>query len=144
MADQSLILAAVGVGLVAGLVGGLFGIGGGLVIVPALMLCFALPQKLATGTSLFAQLLPVGVLGVIAFYRRGEVRFDLGLAIAAGLVGGMLAGALLVGQIPAPLMKRLYGAFLVAVGLYFLISPQGVRERAAPEPTALPADHDVH
>jgi uncharacterized protein len=140
---ESIILTGIAVGLVAGVFGGLFGIGGGLVIVPALVLFVAIPQKTATGTSLFAQLLPVGVLGVIAFSRRGEVRFDLGLSIAVGLLVGMLVGALLAGQIPAPLMKRLYGIFLVSVGLYFLVAPQGVKERPLVVP-AKPTDQVVH
>lgn len=146
MVSGSLIPAAILVGVVAGLFGGLFGIGGGLVIVPCLILAFGMPQTLATGTSLFAQLLPVGVLGVLTFYRRGEVRFDIGLAVAAGLVGGMLGGALLAGLIPAPLMKRLYGLFLLAVGLYFLVAPQGVKEptRKPPDPSASALDQDVH
>ena len=123
--------AMVGLGLGAGVVGGMFGIGGGLIIVPALVLGFGLSQKEATGTSLLAQLLPVAFLAVREFYRRGEVDVPRGLGIAAGLVFGTLLGAILTGLIPPTTMKRGYGAFLVIVGLYFLV---GTRSTPAPAP----------
>ena len=78
MTGASADLVMIGVGLGAGVVGGMFGIGGGLIIVPALMLGFGLDQKTATGTSLMAQLLPVAVLAVIEYWRRGEIRVELG------------------------------------------------------------------
>ncbi len=117
----------VGLGLGAGVVGGMFGIGGGLIIVPALVLAFGFDQKTATGTSLLAQLLPVGLLAVREFWKRGEVDLAKGLGIAAGLVFGTLIGASLVGLIPPALMRKIYGAFLVMVGAYFLsgFSPKG-------------------
>lgn len=110
-----------GLGLGAGVIGGMFGIGGGLIIVPALILAFGFDQKTATGTSLLAQLLPVGFLAVRAYWSRGEVDVPKGLGIAAGLVFGTLIGAILTGMIPPATMKRAYGVFLVAVGIYFLI-----------------------
>jgi hypothetical protein len=125
-----MVLAMIGVGLGAGIVGGMFGIGGGLIIVPALMLAFGIDQKTATGTSLLAQLLPVAVLAVIEYGRRGEIRVSWGLAIAAGLVFGTLIGAKLTGLLKPADMKRLYGVFLVGVGVYFLFGGT-VKPRAA-------------
>jgi hypothetical protein len=127
----SAVLMMIGVGLGAGVVGGMFGIGGGLIIVPALMLGFGLDQKTATGTSLLAQLLPVAVLAVIEYSRRGEIRVSWGLAIAVGLVFGTLLGAKLTGLMKPSDMKRLYGIFLVAVGVYFLFGGT-VKPRAVP------------
>ena len=128
--------AMVGLGLGAGVVGGMFGIGGGLIIVPALILVFGLSPKMATGTSLMAQLLPVAGLAVLEFWRRGQVDVPRGLGIAAGLVVGTLLGALLAGQLSPASMKRAYGAFLVVVGLYFLI---GTRTTPTPVPPVIPA-----
>jgi uncharacterized membrane protein YfcA len=119
-------------GLVAGTIGGMFGIGGGLVIVPALILFYGFGLKEATGTSLLAQLLPVGLLGVLVYWRRNEIRIDSGLWIAGGLFLGALLGAQLTGLIPAKPMRQLYGVFLLAVGAYFLLHPGAVKERVRP------------
>jgi uncharacterized membrane protein YfcA len=128
--------AMVGVGLGAGVVGGMFGIGGGLIIVPALVLGFGFDQKSATGTSLLAQLLPVAVLAVREFWRRGQVDIPSGLGIAGGLFFGTLIGAILTGLIPPQPMKRAYGGFLVLVGIYFLF---GTNPPAKPVKSAVPA-----
>jgi len=128
------IAAMVGLGLGAGVVGGMFGIGGGLIIVPTLVLAFGMGQKEATGTSLLAQLLPVAFLAVREFWRRGELDVPRGLGIAAGLVFGTLLGAILTGLIPPATMKRAYGAFLVAVGVYFLIGTRTAPATAPPVP----------
>jgi uncharacterized membrane protein YfcA len=119
----SMIAAMVGLGVGAGVVGGMFGIGGGLIIVPALVLAFGFDQKTATGTSLLAQLLPVAFLAVREFWRRGEVDVSKGLAIAVGLVLGTLIGAMLTGLASPSTMKRGYGGFLILVGAYFLFGP---------------------
>lgn len=131
MTGASAVLMMIAVGLGAGVVGGMFGIGGGLIIVPALMLAFGLDQKTATGTSLLAQLLPVAVLAVIEYGRRGEIRVSWGLAIAVGLVFGTVLGAKLAGLLKPADMKRLYGVFLVAVGIYFLFG-ETVKPRSVP------------
>lgn len=140
MAGASVLLTMMGVGLGAGIIGGMFGIGGGLIIVPALMLAFGLDQKTATGTSLLAQLLPVAILAVLEYRGRGEIRVGWGLAIAGGLVFGTLLGAKLTGLMRPSDMKRLYGIFLVAVGIYFLfggtVKPRGAPTEKAGAPAA--------
>ncbi len=138
MTSASALLMMIGVGLGAGVVGGMFGIGGGLIIVPALMLGFGLDQKTATGTSLMAQLLPVALFAVIEYRSRGELRVSWGLAIAAGLLFGTYLGAKLTGLLRPADMKRLYGVFLVAVGVYFLLGGT-VKSRAARPEAGAPA-----
>ncbi len=125
MAGWQAIAMMIGLGLGAGVVGGMFGIGGGLIIVPALVLGFGFGQKTATGTSLLAQLLPVAFLAVREFWKRGEVDVPSGLGIAVGLLFGTLLGAMLTGLLPPAQMKRAYGIFLIVVGAYFLISTRG-------------------
>ncbi|HEV3164852.1 MAG TPA: sulfite exporter TauE/SafE family protein, partial [Isosphaeraceae bacterium] len=80
-------------GLVAGVLSGMFGIGGGLVIVPVLVIGFGLDQKVATGTSLFALMWPVGLLGVIEYWKAGQLRASQGIWIAVGLFVGAYFGA---------------------------------------------------
>jgi uncharacterized membrane protein YfcA len=128
-----------GLGLVAGVVGGMFGIGGGLIIVPALTLIFGFELKHAIGTSLMAQLLPVGLLGVIVYHRQGNLDVPAGLSIACGLFLGALLGAQLTGLIHPEPMKRLYGGFLLLVGAYFLFFPSPPVRRVKPVTAAAQA-----
>ncbi|HZT97839.1 MAG TPA: TSUP family transporter, partial [Chloroflexota bacterium] len=82
------------IGLVAGVAGGMFGIGGGAIMVPAMVIIVGLGQKLSTGTSLAAQILPIGILGAIVYYKNGNLNIKYALLIAAGLLVGNLFGAL--------------------------------------------------
>ena len=134
MIDWTVILGGLALGLIAGVLGGMFGIGGGLVMVPAMIVVFGFATKTATGTSLLAQVLPVGLLGVLAYHREGHVRLGFGLSMSLGLFVGILGGALVAGQIPGPVMKRLYGVFLLACGLYFVLAPTGVTPKPKAEP----------
>jgi uncharacterized protein len=103
------------IGLVGGVVSGLFGVGGAVVIVPALVLLVHLPQHTANGTSLVALLLPVGLLGALQYYRRGEVNLAYGAVIAVGLFVGAFLGAKLAGTLPDATLRRGFGAFLLLV-----------------------------
>jgi uncharacterized membrane protein YfcA len=109
-----------GVGLLAGVASGLFGIGGGLVIVPALVGLLNYDQKRAVGTSLAALLPPVGIGGVIAYWQEGYIQIWSALSIAAGLIGGAFLGARLALGMSSTNVKRLYGLFLIVVSFRFL------------------------
>lgn len=110
------------VGLVAGIAGGMFGIGGGAIMVPAMVLLMGMDQKFATGTSIAAQILPIGLLGAAVYYRNGNLNVRDALLIAAGLLVGNLIGALFANQpyISSELMKKLYGIFLLVIGLRYI------------------------
>lgn len=103
------------IGLVAGVVSGLFGVGGAVVIVPALVLLAKLPQHTANGTSLASLLLPVGLLGALEYYKRGQVNIAYAAIIAAGLFVGALAGAQLAGGMSDTTLRRAFGGFLLLV-----------------------------
>src|SRR5919109_3164937 len=109
------------IGLVAGVVSGLFGVGGAIVIIPGLVLVAKLPQHTANGTSLAALLLPVGLLGAWEYYRRGQVNVPYAAIIAAGLFVGALLGAKLAGPLSDAALRRGVGGFLMLVGLRLLI-----------------------
>jgi uncharacterized protein len=111
------------IGLAAGVAGGMFGIGGGAIMVPAMVLLMGMDQKFATGTSLAAQILPIGLLGAAVYYRNGNLNIKHALLIAAGLLVGNLLGALFANQpfISSELMKKLYGVFLLVIGLRYLV-----------------------
>jgi uncharacterized protein len=110
-----LVLSLLGIGLGAGVLSGMFGIGGGVVIVPALMLVTRLTPHAATGTSLGALLLPVGALGAWAYWKSGNLDIRMSLLVAVGLVFGAWLGARLALQLEPALLKRLFAAFLMVV-----------------------------
>ncbi|MBZ0287058.1 MAG: sulfite exporter TauE/SafE family protein, partial [Anaerolineae bacterium] len=81
------------VGLIAGVASGMFGIGGGVIIVPALTVLLGFALKAAVGTSLAALLLPVSIFAVIAYYRAGKLHISTAAWIAFGLIFGAIVGA---------------------------------------------------
>jgi uncharacterized protein len=109
-----MIIIFVVIGLVAGVLSGLFGIGGGIVIVPMLILT-GLPMLSATGTSLGALLLPVGALGAWTYYKNGHLDIKAALLVAVGLTIGAYFGARLAQVISPMMMKRGFALLLVVV-----------------------------
>jgi uncharacterized membrane protein YfcA len=103
------------IGLAAGILSGLFGIGGGIVIVPALIMLAAMKPTEATGTSLAALLLPVGALGAWQYYRQGALDLRAALWIAAGLFLGAWLGARLALRMPTRELQRGFALFLLVV-----------------------------
>ena len=110
------------IGLGAGVLSGLFGIGGGIVIVPMLVAFAGMTQLTAQGTSLGALLLPVGVLGAWKYFNEGNINVRASLVIALSLTLGALIGAMIANHLPPATMKKIFGAFLVFVGIRFLYS----------------------
>ncbi|QOV24101.1 sulfite exporter TauE/SafE family protein [Anabaenopsis elenkinii] len=110
------------IGLVAGLTGGMFGLGGGAIMVPAMVLFVGLDQKFATGTSIAAQILPIGILGAVVYYRNGNMNLKYAAIIAIGLMVGNLFGALFANQafISSEVIKKLYGFFLLLLAMRYL------------------------
>jgi uncharacterized protein len=112
-----LLLLFLGIGLAAGVLSGLFGIGGGLLIVPALIYLARFPVKLALGTSLGALLLPVGVLGAYTYWENGHVNVRASLLIAVGLTAGVLVGARVAQAVPGVTLQRMFALFMVAMAI---------------------------
>ena len=105
------------IGAAAGVLSGLFGIGGGVVIVPALLYVAAMTPLAATGTSLGALLLPVGALGAWEYYRNGNLDIRASLFIALGLFLGAFFGASLAQNLTPLMLKRSFAVFLVLVAV---------------------------
>lgn len=118
--DPSQILFLSLIGLCAGIGSGLFGIGGGVVIVPMLVLMYGLPQKEASATSLVALVLPVGILGVISYYRSGIIdnsNIKMGLFVSLGIFIGTLLGSKLALALPTRVITKAFALFLVYVAI---------------------------
>jgi uncharacterized membrane protein YfcA len=108
-------------GLLGGVVAGIFGVGGAIIIVPGLVLLAKLPEHTAHGTSLAALLLPVGLLGAFEYYKRGHVIVPYALLLAAGLFVGAYLGAKLGLSLPELTLRRLFGGFLLLVSIKLLV-----------------------
>ncbi len=110
------------IGLVAGVAAGMFGIGGGLIIVPALMFVMKARPLDAIGTSLAALIPPVGLLGAVEYYRNGHIKLGWAALIAAGLFAGAFFGARIMISLPEVLVRRIYAIFLLAMSLRMLVT----------------------
>lgn len=105
------------IGLLAGILAGLFGIGGGVIMVIGIVGLMKLPFPTAVGTSLAAMLLPVGALGALEYYRRGHVDVRAALLLAVGLSLGAWAGARIAHQATPVTLQRLFAVFLLLMAV---------------------------
>jgi uncharacterized membrane protein YfcA len=109
------------IGTLAGVFSGLFGVGGGTVIVPLLILWFGYGERLATGTSLAAIIL-IGILGAAAqggLY--GNVHLETGLLLSVPAIGGVVLGTAIQQRISQRLVSLLFAALLVAVAIQLIV-----------------------
>lgn len=110
------------IGLAGGVLSGLFGIGGGLVVVPGLVLLLGFPIGKAAGTSLAALLLPVGLFGALEYVRAGQVDLRSAALLAVGLLLGAYLGARIGTTISPEVAQRAFGVFLAIVGVRLILS----------------------
>lgn len=114
------LLITLAVGTFAGVLSGMFGIGGGLVIVPSLIIIFSMPLQTASGTSLATMLLPVGLFASIKFYKAGFLSIKAAALISFGVLIGVFFGAKLATSIPNEMLKQAFGFFLLYVSWVFI------------------------
>jgi uncharacterized protein len=105
------------IGLAAGVLSGLFGIGGGILIIPSLIFLANFHTKLAVGTSLGAMLLPVGLLGAYAYYQQGNLNIKAALLIGLGLFLGAYLGAKLAQSLSGATLQRMFALFIVIMAI---------------------------
>ena len=118
--SRMLWLGMMGIGAMAGLLSGMFGIGGGIVLVPALVFFFKFPQHTASGTSLAAMLLPVGALGVWQYFQAGKISTEnlrYGAWIALGMFGGAYLGSKIAVGLDVRWLQRLFAALLTIAAI---------------------------
>lgn len=108
-------------GLVAGIMGGIFGLGGGVVLIPALVYIFGFSQHMAQGTTLAIMVPPIGLLAAWKYYTSGHVDLHAAPLICLGFFFGGLIGAMLIQPMPDLLLKKLFGVFLLIVALRMII-----------------------
>lgn len=113
-----LIFAAIGI--LGGLVAGLFGVGGGIVIVPALIYWAGFSQHRATGTSIAVLLPPIGLAAALEYYRHGNVDVRAAIILATTVFLGAWVGAYAANQIQGPYLRLSFGVFVCALGVYLI------------------------
>ncbi|KAA0256075.1 sulfite exporter TauE/SafE family protein [Acidobacteria bacterium ACD] len=113
-------LTLVAIGVLGGLFAGLFGVGGGIVIVPGLIYWAGFTQHRATGTSLAVLLPPIGLAATLEYYRHGNVDVRAAVILAATMFGGAWAGAHFANRMAGPHLRLLFGLFVTGLGLYLV------------------------
>jgi len=113
---------AAAIGLTAGVFSGLLGIGGGIIMIPALVFFMGYSQHLAQGTTLAAMVLPIGLLAAAEYYKQGNVNISSAVIIAVSFVLGGFFGAKIALIANASVLKKIFAVFLIAIGIRMLLS----------------------
>ena len=129
--SPDLVLITIGAGILVGFLSALFGVGGGLLMVPFMVLVLAETQHVAEGTSL-AVIVPTAIVGVIAHTRRGFVSFAPAGLLAVGGIFGSGLGARLALNTDADLLRVIFGAVVIAIGVRFVY--QGLTSDPSADP----------
>ncbi len=109
-------------GLLAGVLSGLIGIGGGVIIIPALIFLFGLSQQQAQGTTLALMVPPIGILAAWTYYQRGYVDLKLAALICVGFVVGGLLGAKFATSINSDVLRKIFACSLIVIALKMLLT----------------------
>ncbi len=120
--DTQTILILVLIGILAGILSGFVGIGGGVIIVPALVYALSMTQHEAQGTSLFILLLPVGILAVNNYWRTGNINWRFGLIVAITFVIGGYIGSKIALRISPAIVKLIFGVLMAYISFRMVLS----------------------
>ncbi len=116
----STILLLIAIGLVAGIFSGMIGLGGALIIIPALVLLIGMSQHQAQGTSLAVMLPPIGILAAYNYYKAGHLNLKFAMIIAAAFILGAYFGSGIALSIPVNMLKRTFGVIISIIGVYMI------------------------
>ncbi len=114
----STLLILIVIGLLAGILSGFVGVGGGIIVVPALVYLLGLSQHSAQGTSLALMLPPIGILAAMNYYKAGELNIKYAMVIAASfIIGGYFGSKISIELISESLMKKLFGVIMLIAAI---------------------------
>jgi uncharacterized membrane protein YfcA len=115
------VIAYLCLGLVAGIFSGILGLGGGIIIIPAMVFLFGMTQHQAQGTTLALMVPPIGLLAAWVYYKQGAVDLKMAAFICLGFfIGGLLGAKVAIG-IPEPILKKIFGTALLLVSLQMIL-----------------------
>jgi hypothetical protein len=117
---QQLIILSL-IGILAGIVAGGMGVGGGIIIVPALVFFFGLTQHEAQGTSLAVLLPPISLLAVLKYHKEGYINYKFALVLAIAFFLGSYLGGLFAIHLPARTLKKLFGILMLIAGIKLIL-----------------------
>ena len=109
-------------GLLAGIFSGIFGIGGGTILIPVLVFLFGLTQHQAQGTTLAIMVPPIGLLAALRYWQAGNVKISMAAFICLGFFIGGLLGANLIHNVSDPLLKKLFGFYLLFIATQMIFA----------------------
>jgi len=118
------------IGIAAGMLSGLIGVGGGIIIVPSLIYFLSFSQKSAQGTSLGLLLLPAGILAVIQYYKQGYVDIKMVGILAIGFLAGGYFGSKIAISLPQETVKKIFAIVLLLIGVRMLFIDKKITEKA--------------
>ena len=115
MASQQIILLSI-VGILAGFIAGSLGVGGGILIVPALVLLFGFSQHTAQGTSLAVLLPPVSIFAVLNYHRNGYINYKFAMILVITFILGSYLGSVFAGHLPSKTLTKIFGVLMLIAG----------------------------
>ena len=110
------------IGLLAGILSGLVGVGGGILMIPLLIMFLGLTQHQAQGTALFAMLPPIGILAAMNYYKEGFVKWEYAAVIALTFVVGGYFGSKLAISLPDQTVRRVFGVIMLIGAIKLIFS----------------------
>ena len=119
--DTSILLLLTAIGLAVGFFGGMFGVGGGVILIPALVYLMGMEQHSAQGTSVAILLPPIGIVAAYNYYKAGHVDIKYALIIAFTFIIGSYFGSKLAIRLPEELSRRIFAVvlFLISLKMFF-------------------------
>ena len=112
------------IGLMAGVFGGMFGVGGAIIMIPALVFFLGVDQHTAQGTSVAIMLPPIGLFAAYNYYKAGQVNIWYAVIIAITFMAGGYFGSLIALKLPESLLKKLFGILLLILALRMIFAKQ--------------------
>ena len=120
--STSVLLILIAIGIISGIMAGMLGIGGAIVMVPALVFIMGMSQQAAQGTSLAVMLPPIGIIAAFNYYKAGQVNIKFAFILAAAFLIGSYFGSKLALNLPQPVLKKIFGILLILVAARMLFS----------------------
>ena len=120
--STSMILILIVIGIITGVMAGMLGIGGAVIMIPALVYLLGMSQQGAQGTSLAVMLPPIGIIAAFNYYKAGQVNFRFALILAVFFIVGSYFGSKLALNLPQALLKKIFGILLLLVAAKMLLS----------------------